>query len=72
MRELRERFLKESENPKNRVVLVTAVMLPTGAIETITNTHRLPEKIQYICDAYDDYFRLRSNPQVRIVGYMLV
>lgn len=72
MRELRERFLKESENPENRVVLVTAVMLPTGAVETITNSHHLPEKIQHLRDAYDDEFQLKSNPQVRIVGYMLV
>lgn len=72
MEELRQRFLKESEDPINRVVLVTAVMLPNGAIETITNSYRLADKIEYLRDAYDDEFRLKSNPEVRIVGYMLV
>lgn len=72
MLELRKKFLHESENPTNRVLLVTAVMLPTGAIETITNSYRIAEKIEYLRSSYDDEFRLKTNPEVRIIGYMLV
>lgn len=68
---LKTRFMNETESIVNCVVLVTAVMLPTGAIETITNNSRLEEKVKYIRDNYDE-FRLRVNPNVRIVGYMLV
>lgn len=69
---LKTRFMEETESTANLRVLVTAVMLPTGAIETITNSHRLEEKVKYLREAYDDSFRLRVNPEVRIVGYMLV
>lgn len=54
------------------IVLATAVKLPTGAVELITNTQFIPEKIQYLRDAYDDDFRLKNNPNIQIVGYMLV
>ncbi|WP_257985768.1 hypothetical protein [Bacillus sp. M6-12] len=53
-------------------LIVTAVQLPTGAIETITNTVFIPEKIGYLMNAYDDQFRLKANQSVKIVGYMIV
>lgn len=53
-------------------VLTVAVLLPSGAIEVITNTDKLAEKIEYYLDAYDEDFRLKSNPEIKIVGYMLV
>lgn len=71
-RALKTRFMGETESTANLRVLVTAVMLPTGAIETITNSHRLEDKVKYLRDAYNDEFRLKVNPEVRIVGYMLV
>ncbi|KIL35159.1 hypothetical protein SD71_16160 [Cohnella kolymensis] len=73
---LKSRFILDAHDfaSSGRVpeVLVTAVRLPTGAIETITNTQQLPEKIEYISKSYDDDFRLKANPSVQIVGYMLV
>jgi hypothetical protein len=53
-------------------VLVTAVKLPTNAIEIITNTDNLEEKINYLTSAYDDEFKLKTNPRVQIVGFMLI
>jgi hypothetical protein len=53
-------------------VLVTAVKLPTGAIEIITNTQNLEEKIEYLKNAYDCEFRLKANPTIQIIGFMLV
>jgi hypothetical protein len=52
--------------------LVVAVKLPTGATELITNTIMIKEKIEYYISAYDDTFRLKTNPEVSIVGFMLV
>jgi hypothetical protein len=53
-------------------LLVAAVKLPTGAIEVITNTQDLQSKIDYYLNAYDDDFRLKVNPNVQIVNYMLI
>lgn len=73
MSELRKRFINEvgslTEQPK---LLVVAVKLPSGAIETIINTHNLNDKINYYKEAYNDDFQLKTNPSVSIVGYMIV
>lgn len=72
---LKEQFIKDmfSEDNgkaiKGREVLVTLVKLPTNSIEVITNTSNIISKVKYINEAYDDNFKLKTNPQVEIVGY---
>jgi hypothetical protein len=73
MNRLRERFVNElSHGVDGARLIVVAVKLPTGAVETITNTEYIPEKLGYYMNAYDDQFRLKANPVVGIVGYMIV
>lgn len=72
MTELRKRFIEDVKEKTAPELLVVAIKLPTGAIETIVNTSKLAEKIQYYMDAYDDEFKLKANPAIKIVGYMLV
>lgn len=67
---LKQKFIKEARDFKPNV-LVTAVKLPTGVIEVITNHQDLKEKLEYLTNAYDDEFRLERNPDVRIIGYIL-
>jgi hypothetical protein len=70
---LKEKFKQQAIDLKGEFnVLVTAVKLPTGAIETIINNKELKTKIEYLVNAYDDDFCLKNNPQVQIVGFMLV
>lgn len=52
-------------------VLVVAVQLPTRAIEVITNTDYLSQKMVYYMEAYDDNFALKSNSNVKVVSYMI-
>lgn len=70
---LKERFIKECENcecdPK---YLIVAVKLSSGAIELITNSDQIGNKAEYYKNAYDDEFRLKSNPEIQIINYMLV
>jgi hypothetical protein len=70
--ELRKRFVAETLAVEEPKVLVTACRLPGGAIETAENRENLENKILYILDAYDDEFRLVRNPEVQIVGYLIV
>jgi hypothetical protein len=73
MNSLRERFMNEINcGVDGARLIVTAVQLPTGAIETITNTAFIPDKLGYLMNAYDEQFRLKANPSVKIVGYMIV
>ena len=73
MNRLRERFVNELKHGVDGALLiVVAVKLPTGAVETITNTEYIPEKLGYYLNAYDDEFKLKVNPDIKIVGYMIV
>ena len=52
--------------------IVTAVKLPTGAIELAVNDKNIYEKICYILDAYDDDMRLKTNPDIVMQNVMVV
>jgi hypothetical protein len=58
MSELRKRFINEIESLTEQPrLLVVVVKLPSGAIETISNTQNLNDKINYYTEAYDDEFK---------------
>lgn len=69
---LKEQLLAVAETIEEPKALVVAVELPTGAIEIITNTSNIDTKLEYYTTMYDDEFRLLTNPNVRIVGAMIV
>lgn len=52
--------------------LVVAVQLPTGSIELIMNTTNIGSKVQYYTMMYNEDFRLCTNQDVRVIGYMIV
>jgi len=52
--------------------LVTAVKLPTGAIELAVNTENIAAKIDYILDAYDEDMHLKTNPEIQMSNLMVV
>ena len=71
--QLRARFLQEAEEKeKTAQMLIAAVKLPTGAVEVITNTALIPTKVNYYNNAYDEEFKLKTNPNVQIIGFMFV
>lgn len=51
---------------------ITAVKLPTGAIEIAVNTQNISEKIDYILEAYDDNMFLKTNTEIRMQNIMIV
>ena len=69
---LKEQLLAVAETIEEPKALVVAVELPTGAIEIITNTSNIDAKLEYYTTMYDDEFRLLANPEIRIVGAMIV
>lgn len=52
--------------------IVTAVKLPTGAIELAVNNTNIVEKIDYILEAYDEGMHLKTNPAIEMVQLMVV
>jgi len=69
---LKAKFDNEVSEAVGFKLLVTAVKLPTRAIEVITNTQEIDKKIDYLQNAYDNNFELKANSEVKIVGFMLV
>lgn len=60
------------QEPFKPVYLVTAVKLPTGAIELAINNTNIPEKIDYILEVYDENMCLKSNPEIVMQQLMVV
>lgn len=52
--------------------IVTAVKLPTGAIEIAVNDKEIASKIDYILDAYDDNMCLKTNTSIVMQNIMVV
>lgn len=69
---LKEKFANELSMIKEPKVITVAVKLPSGAIEVITNTQDTVTKANYYLYNYDHDFRLKHNPEIQIVGFMLV
>jgi hypothetical protein len=52
--------------------IVTAVKLPTGAIEIAVNDQYLEQKLEYILSAYDDQMHLNSNKKIVMIEAIVV
>ena len=52
--------------------LVTAVRLPTGAIELAVNNQNIADKIDYILEAYDDDMQLKTNTNIKMENILIV
>lgn len=68
---LKQRFLEETADLSDKQVLVTVIQLPTGAKEIITNTDQLQSKVDYLKNTYDDEFKLKANPAVKIINFLI-
>lgn len=70
-------YLKEIERAIERgdftpSYMVTAVKLPTGAIELAINNTEILDKINYILESYDNEMKLRTNSDVVMTNIMVV
>lgn len=61
-----------SEDKAQISKIVTAVKLPTGAIEIAVNDQCLEQKLEYILNAYDDQMRLVSNKEITMIEAIVV
>lgn len=61
-----------SEDKAQISKIVTAVKLPTGAIEIAVNDQCLEQKLEYILSAYDDKMHLVSNKEITMIEAIVV
>ena len=52
--------------------IVTVTELPSGALETQINDGGLASKYQYIVDNYDEDMKLKTCPDIQIVGLIII
>lgn len=69
-----DELVEDCENlePLKPTYFITAVKLPTGAIELAINTENILEKIDYVLNAYDEEMRLKTNPEIVMCQLMVV
>lgn len=72
MRDCMEPENEDDTNVFEPTYLVTAVKLPSGAIELAVNNAAIKEKIDYILDAYDEDMRLKTNAAIEMQQVMVV
>lgn len=52
--------------------LIAVIQLPTGAVEVITNTTNISDKVDYYLNSYGEDMRLKTCPDVKIIGLLIV
>lgn len=52
--------------------LVVVIRLPNKAIEVVTNTKNITEKIMEYVEDYTEEFVWKKNKDYKVVGYLLV
>ena len=70
--QFRDQYAKSLESFGEIKKMVVAVKLPTGATELIINTENIETKFEYYMMAYDMEMKLNTNPEIQIVGVLLV
>lgn len=55
----------------NVKIIILVIELPSGALEVITNSENLIDKMQYIINTYDDRLHMKSNQDIRIADYII-
>jgi hypothetical protein len=72
----RDDFVKKIEKLDEQLIplslIVTVVKLPNGALETITNTQYLNDKIKYILNAYDENMELKTCKDIKILDCIIL
>lgn len=63
---------KNIESNGNLSKMIIVVELPQGQKEIIINTEKIPDKMEYYLNAYDDNLHLKANPKIKIVGWLFV
>ena len=53
-------------------VLIAVIQLPTGAVEVITNTTNISDKVNYYMNSYGEDMRLKACPDIKIIGLLIV
>lgn len=67
-----KKAMEAEENAFEPQYIITAVKLPTGAIEIAVNNKEIAKKIEYILEAYDDDMHLKTNQDIIMQNIMIV
>jgi hypothetical protein len=68
----KQEFINKVEKIDKPSIIITVVLLPTGAKEVIVNHEFITQKIEYILEAYDDDLRLLKCKDIRILELIIL
>ena len=69
---LKAHFTQEYSSKVSPKLIVVIVQLPSGALEVIANYEDLEGKYFYYLETYDKDMVMVKNPNIRIVGWIIV
>jgi hypothetical protein len=58
-------------NKEDVRLIITVVLLPSGAYEVITNYEKLQYKIDYLMNAYDEDLRLKTFKDIKLIDCII-
>jgi len=59
-------------NKPGKICMTTVCLLPSGAIETLTNYQELESKKDYLLQAYDNDLRLKTMPSIILLDCIVI
>lgn len=64
--------LEKKLNKSAKIVIVTTVLLPSLAVETLVNYHELEEKADYLLNAYDKNLCLKTFDKIKLLDVIVI
>jgi hypothetical protein len=69
---LTRKILVDKLNKKDKICIVTACLLPTKAVEILTNYQELEGKKEYLLNAYDENLCLKNMKEIRLLDCIVI
>lgn len=72
MSDTRDRFIEEVKTLSNIELVIVVIQQSNGSLEVITTFQDITAKIAHYTDAYDEWFRLKTDTHIQIIEYLIV
>ena len=69
---LTRKKLEAKLNKPDKICMTTVCLLPTGAVETLTNYQELEGKKDYLLNAYDENLRLKTMQDIILLDCIVI
>jgi hypothetical protein len=69
---LTRKKLEDKLNKKDKICIITTCLLPTKAVEVLTNYQELEGKKEYLLNAYDENLCLKTMKDIKLLDCIVI